>query len=101
MTAVIILPKRVSGDAPCPLAFSGLKPYLIQSTHPSNGADVVGDGDQCGTGEVFLADGLSLFFTHHVAKAMLEISVRGFKVTPRQDPSFHQGTLGSTMNNPV
>lgn len=76
-------------------------PYLIQCTHPSNGADVVGDGDQGGTGEVLLADGLSLFFTHHVAKAMLEISGRVFKVIPRQDPGFHQGTLGSSANNPA
>lgn len=52
-----------------PLLFSESKSYLIQCAHPSDGANVVGDGDQCGPGEVFLADGLSLFFTHHVAKA--------------------------------
>ena len=53
--------------------FPGWRPYLIQRTHPSNGANVVGDGDKGGSGEVFLADGISLFLTHHVAKAMLEI----------------------------
>lgn len=82
-------------------ASSGSTPYLVQCTHPSNGADVVGDGDQRGAGEVLLADGLSLFFTHHVAKAMLEISGRVFKVIPRQDPGFHQGTLGRSTNNPA
>lgn len=80
-----------------PAVLSGVKPYLIQCTHPSNGANVVGDGDQCGPGEVFFADGLSLFFAHHVAKAMLGISLR-VSVILRQDPGFHQGTLGSTMN---
>lgn len=55
------------------MAIPRLRPYLIQCTHPSNGANVVGDGDEGGSGEVFLADGISLFLTHHVAKAMLEI----------------------------
>lgn len=64
-------------------ALSGLRPYLVQCTHPSNGANVVGDGDQCGPGEVFLADGLSFFLTHHVAKAMLEILARVFKIILR------------------
>lgn len=82
-------------------ASSGLRPYLIQRTHPSNGANVVGDGDQCGSSEVFLADGISLFLTHHVAKAMLEILVRMFKIILRQAPSFHQSTVESFMNNSV
>lgn len=80
-------------------AFPGLRPHLVQRTHPSNGADVVGDGDQCGSGEVLLADGFSLFLTHHVAKAMLEILVRVFKIILRQTPYFHQGTVESCMNN--
>lgn len=73
MTTVIV-PKLMQVDGT--QVVSGLKPYLIQCTHPSNGANVVGDGDQCGPGEVFFADGLSLFFAHHVAKAMLGISLR-------------------------
>lgn len=83
------------------MAFPGLRPYLIQCTHPSNGADIVGDGDQCGSGEVLLADGISLFLTHHVAKAMLEILVRVFKIIPRQTPCFHKSTVESCMNNSV
>lgn len=80
------------------MAFPRLKLYLIQCTHPSNGANVVGDGDQGSPGEVFLADGISLFFTHHVAKAMLEILVRAFKIILRQDLGFHQGTVEGSMN---
>ena len=69
------------------MAFPRLRPYLIQCTHPSNGANVVGDGDQGGSGEVFLADGISLFLTHHVAKAMLEILARVFKIILRPHAS--------------
>lgn len=83
------------------MALPRLRPYLIQCTHPSNGANVVGDGDQGGSGEVFLADGISLFLTHHVAKAMLEIVARGFKIILRQAPWFHQSTVESFMNNSV
>lgn len=81
------------------MAFPGLRPYLIQRTHPSNGTNVVGDGDQCGSGEVFLADGLSLFLTHHVAKAMLEILARMFKLILRQAPHFHHRAVESCMSN--
>lgn len=82
-------------------AFPELRPYLIQCTHPSNGANVVGDGDQCGSCEVFLADGISLFLTHHVAKAMLEILAKVFKIILRQTPRFHQSTVEGFMNNSV
>lgn len=80
---------------------NGTWPYLIQCAHPSDGTNVVGDGDQCGSGEVFLADGISLFLTHHVAKAMLEILVRVFKTILRQTPCFHKSTVESCVNNSV
>lgn len=46
--------------------------YLIHSTHASNGANVVGDGDQGGSGKVLFTDGVSFLFAHHVAKAVEE-----------------------------
>lgn len=44
--------------------------YLIDSTHPSDGSYVISDGDQCGPGQVFLTDAVSLFFAHHVTKTI-------------------------------
>lgn len=63
----------------CLLACCGLPPpslspllvaYLVDRTHACDGADVVGDGDQRGSGQVLLADAVSLLFAHHVTKAV-------------------------------
>lgn len=44
--------------------------YLIKGTHPRYGADVVGDGDQSGPGQVLFADRFPLLLAHHVSKAV-------------------------------
>lgn len=41
---------------------------LIESTHPGDGADVVGDGDQRCSGQVLFGHRLPLLFGHHVAE---------------------------------
>lgn len=53
--------------------------YLIKGTHPRYGADVVGDGDQSGPGQVLLADRFPLLLAHHVSKAVK--TVLGLKVS--------------------
>lgn len=45
-------------------------PYLIDSAHSRNGADVVGDGDEGGLRQVFLAHLLPLVLADHVAKTV-------------------------------
>ena len=42
--------------------------YLVESTHACDGADVVSDGDQCGSSQILLRDRLSLVFAHHIPK---------------------------------
>lgn len=44
--------------------------YLVDGTHACNGSYVVCDGDQCRSGQVFLADAVSLLFAHHVTKTV-------------------------------
>ena len=44
--------------------------YLSDSTHARNGANVVGDGDQCGFSQVLLGGLLPPLLAHHVAKAV-------------------------------
>ena len=44
-------------------------PYLIDSAHPRQRADVVGDGDEGGPCQVLFTDAIALLFAHHVAKA--------------------------------
>lgn len=44
--------------------------YLIESTHPGDGADVVGDGDQRCPCQVRFGHRLPLLFGHHVAKTV-------------------------------
>lgn len=55
-----------------PSPFTGplLAPYLVDGAHACDGSDVVGDGDQRGSGQVLLADAVPLLFAHHVAKAV-------------------------------
>lgn len=43
---------------------------LIEGAHPGDGADVVGDGDQRCSGQVFFGHRLPLLFGHHVAKTV-------------------------------
>lgn len=53
---------------------------LIQSTHSGDGADVIGDGDQCCPGQVLFRNRLPLFFRHHVAetaKARQDLCLEG------------------------
>lgn len=45
-------------------------PYLVDGAHACDGSDVVGDGDQRGSGQVLLADAVPLLFAHHVTKAV-------------------------------
>lgn len=47
---------------------------LIESTHPGDGADVIGDGDQHCSGQVLLRHRLSLLFEHHVPKTIMKIA---------------------------
>lgn len=49
--------------------------YLIESTHARYGSYVIGDGDQCGSGQVFLTDAVSLLFAHHVTKTVKQEEV--------------------------
>lgn len=44
-------------------------PYFIEGAHSCYRADVVGDGDEGGSGQVLLTDRLSLLLAHHVPKA--------------------------------
>ena len=44
--------------------------YLIDGTHPCYGSYVVSDGDECGSGQVFLTDAVALLFAHHVTKTV-------------------------------
>lgn len=45
---------------------------LIESTHPGDGANVVGDGDQRCPCQVLFGHRLPLFFEHHVAKTNIK-----------------------------
>jgi len=56
----------------------GFPQYLIECTHPRDGADVVGDGCQGGLGQVLFADSLPLLLAHHVSKTVTK--VLGLKV---------------------
>lgn len=47
-----------------------MRVYLINGTHARDGSYVVSDGDQSSSGQVLLADGISLLFAHHVTKAV-------------------------------
>ena len=44
--------------------------YLIDSTHPCYGSYIISDGDQRGSGQVFLRNAVSLVFAHHVTKTV-------------------------------
>jgi hypothetical protein len=55
--------------------FLDLFDFLVEGAHARDGADVVGDGDEGGPGEVLLADATALVLGVHVAKTA------GHKVT--------------------
>lgn len=46
--------------------------YLVDCTHACYGSYVISDGDQSGSGQVFLTDAVSLLFAHHVTKTIRE-----------------------------
>lgn len=46
--------------------------YLVDCTHACYGSYVISDGDQSGSGQVFLTDAVSLLFAHHVTKTIKE-----------------------------
>lgn len=67
------IPSGVSKPACFPIT------NLIEGTHPGDGADVVGDGDQRCPSQVLFGHRLPLLFGHHVTKAaeLKQESVQG------------------------